>query len=405
MKIKGFLKDVTGAMRVTNARRNLIAEASGANLYKDPIRELCAELHPEATHVRVTRVEDASPTARTFTFEAVDGEVLPPFQAGQYVSFELEIGETLTTRPFSISSAPFQARTGENPFFQVTIRTSRPGEGFVAPWFYENVKVGDEFTCHVPFGFFFWEPLRDAEHVVALAGGSGITPFHSMAAEIAHGTLDCDLTILYGSVAPDDVILGDDLAEIAAGCDHVKMVNVFSGKDVELPEGAEAGFITAELIEKYTEGKPSDGNTSYFVCGPLAMYDFVAGELEKLEVPFRRVRMEVFGAPRDVTKAEGYPADAEARTVKLTVKRGIQEDVIDASTLEPIAVAMERAGIKNRTRCRSGACGYCRCRVLDGEFFVPAVGDGRRFADKQYGYVHACSTYPLTDMRIEVPII
>jgi ferredoxin-NADP reductase len=237
MKIKGFLKDVTGAMRVTNARRNLIAEASSANLYKDPIRELCAELHPEATHVRVTRVEDASPTARTFTFEAVDGEVLPPFQAGQYVSFELEIGETLTTRPFSISSAPFQARTGEDPFFQVTIRTSRPGEGFVAPWFYENVKVGDEFTCHVPFGFFFWEPLRDAEHVVALAGGSGITPFHSMAAEIAHGTLDCDLTILYGSVSPDDVILGDDLAEIAAGCDRVKMVNVFSGKDVELPEG------------------------------------------------------------------------------------------------------------------------------------------------------------------------
>jgi hypothetical protein len=43
--------------------------------------------------------------------------------------------------------------------------------------------------------------------------------------------------------------------------------------------------------------------------------------------------------------------------------------------------------------------------VTEGEFFVPAVGDCRRFSDKQYGYVHACSTYPLTDMVIEVPII
>ena len=405
MKINGFLKDVTGANRVTSARRKLIASASSANEYRDPIRELCAELHPEVTHVRVTRVEDASPTARTYTFEAVDGDVLPPFQAGQYVSFDLTIGDTVTTRPFSISSAPFEARTGEAPFFQVTIRTSRPGEGFVAPWFYENVQVGDEFACHLPHGFFFYEPLRDARRVVALAGGSGITPFASMAAEIAHGTLDCDLTILYGSVSPDDVILGEKLTAIAAECDRVRLVNVFSGEGVELPEGAEAGFITADLIAKYTEGMPSDGATSYFVCGPLAMYDFVAGELDKLGVPFRRVRMEVFGAPRDVTRAEGYPADSEPRTVSLTVRRGIDEQVIPASTLEPLAVAMERAGIKNRTRCRSGACGYCRCYVASGEFFVPAEGDGRRFADKQYGYVHACSTYPLTDMVIEVPII
>ncbi len=405
MKINGFLRDVTGANRVTSARRKLIADASGANEYSDPIRELCRELHPEVSRVRVTRVEDASPTARTFTFEAADGEPLPPFQAGQYVSFDLMIGETVTTRPFSISSAPYLARTGEAPFFQVTVRTARPGEGFVAPWFYENVQVGDEFDCHLPFGFFFFEPLRDASRVVALAGGSGITPFASMAAEIAHGTLDCDLTILYGSVSPDDVILGEALAKIAASCDRVRMVNVFSGEGVEVPEGAEKGFLSAQLIEKYTEGSPADGGTSYFVCGPLAMYGFVTGELEKLGVPARRVRMEVFGAPRDVTQAEGYPADAEPHVVALTVRRGIQEDVIEASTLEPLAVAMERAGIKNRTRCRSGACGYCRCRVAEGEFFVPAIGDGRRWADKKYGYVHACSTYPLTDMTIEVPIL
>ena len=65
---------------------------------------------------------------------------------------------------------------------------------------------------------------------------------------------------------------------------------------------------------------------------------------------------------------------------------------------------MERAGIKNNTRCRSGACGYCRCKLLAGDVFVPTVGDGRRYADKMYGYVHACSTYPLSDCKIKIVI-
>ncbi len=52
MKIKGFLKDVTGAMRVTNARRKIIADASGDNLYSDPIRELCRELRGPVRLVR-----------------------------------------------------------------------------------------------------------------------------------------------------------------------------------------------------------------------------------------------------------------------------------------------------------------------------------------------------------------
>ena len=83
MKVKGFLKDVTGASRVTNARRKLIESGSPENNYRDHIREVADELHPKATRIVVTKVEDVSPTARRFTFEATDGDKLPPFQAGQ----------------------------------------------------------------------------------------------------------------------------------------------------------------------------------------------------------------------------------------------------------------------------------------------------------------------------------
>jgi ferredoxin len=115
--------------------------------------------------------------------------------------------------------------------------------------------------------------------------------------------------------------------------------------------------------------------------------------------------MEVFGAPRDVTAAEGYPKDFEPKKFKLTVLRGIQEDVIEADSREPLTVALERAGIKNNSRCRSGACGYCRTKLVSGNVFVPEEGDGRRRADKQFGYVHACSTWPLSDCTILIPIL
>lgn len=405
MRINNFLKDALGASRVTAARRQLIEEASPDNLYSDHIREVARELHPNATRVVVTKVESVSPTARRITFAPREGDVLPPFQAGQYASIDLKVGRTLTTRPYSISSAPFEARQGDDSFFQITVRDGRRGEGFAANWLYGLVRPGDRFVAHLPFGQFFYEPLRDASRVVALAGGSGITPFLSMAREIAHGTLDLDLTILYGSVIQNDIIARDELEALCAACDRIRVVHIISGEAETLPEGYERGYLSAELIRKYSVGDPADGQTSYFVCGPLAMYQHVLGELESLGVPERRIRTEVFGTPRDPRKNDDYPGPGTMQTFNLTVRRGLERQVVQARSTEPLAVALERASIPNHTRCRSGACGYCRCRLLAGDVYVPARGDGRRLADKSHGYVHACSTWPLGDCEIEVPIV
>ena len=70
MKVNGFLKDVTGASRVTKARRELIEHGDPNNIYSDPIRETAKELHPEVTKVRVIDVKDVSPTARKYRFAA-----------------------------------------------------------------------------------------------------------------------------------------------------------------------------------------------------------------------------------------------------------------------------------------------------------------------------------------------
>ena len=390
MKIKGFLKDVGGASRVTKTRQANFDNASDKSQYNDPISEVARKLHPGFIDLKVTDIREASPTAKTIRFESSH---LPYFKAGQFMTLVIKIGDSLVTRPYSISSAPYQTR-GEKPFVEITVRKSR-GDGFICDYLYNEVKVGDEFKGEVGLGEFHYDYIRDASHVVALAGGSGITPFASMAKEIKNGNLDFDLTILYGSVSDKDIILKDELA--ACECDKVHIVHVLSGDNPSWK--GEKGFLNADIIKKY-----SAPDTTYFICGPQVMYDFVKGELNKLNIPKRRVRFEVFGQVRDITKFEGFPVELKDKVFNLTVCKGISEVTIPALAKESIAVALERAGIKVHTACRSGACGFCRIKVLEGNYFVCPVGDGRRAADKDYNYVHSCSTYPTSDIKIKLNI-
>ena len=69
-----------------------------------------------------------------------------------------------------------------------------------------------------PQGFFYYEDLRDAKHVVGLAGGSGITPFLSMAYALRDGAEDFELTLLYGSRDEESILFKKELDEVAAAC-------------------------------------------------------------------------------------------------------------------------------------------------------------------------------------------
>jgi len=382
MKVKGFLKDVTGASRVTKARLAAFENASPLPVKVDPIAEVAKAWHPGKLELEVVSITDASPTSKTVRFKRTDGEKINFFQAGQFMTVEFALGESYVTRPYSISSCPQDAR-GDDSFVEITVK-SADGKGLIADYICDTLKVGDKCLGTVGCGEFYYEPLRDAKHVVALAGGIGITPFASMAKEIEAGKMDFDLTVLYGANTEDDIPMKAELDALKT--DKVHMVYVIGE------------FITADIIKKY-----SADDTTYMLCGPQAMYAPMHKALDELGVADRRRRFEVFGQVKDITKY-GYPADKADKTFNLTVRRGISEVTVPAIGGESIVVALERAGIKIDTGCRSGECGLCRTKVLSGEVFVSPVSDGRRAADKDFSYYHACATYPLSDVTIKIPI-
>ena len=67
--------------------------------------------------------------------------------------------------------------------------------------------------------------------------------------------------------------------------------------------------------------------------------------------------------------------------------------------------ALEKAGIRAPSHCRSGECGWCHSRLVSGDVYIPEDTDGRRLADKKFGWIHPCCSYPISDVTLDVPVI
>lgn len=357
------------------------------------INQNAKALHPDYIDMVVSEVIDhADAAAKTFVFKKADGGALPYFRAGQYISLKLPLEGSFVTRSYSLCYSPKKALGGT---YAITVR-SNPG-GFVADKLLETLKVGDAVKSSCPQGFFYYEDLRDCKNVIGIAGGSGITPFLSMAQALEDGIEDFNLTLLFGSRDEKNILFREELDRIAAACPKFKVVHVLSE---EQKEGFENGFVTADLIRKYA---PEGEQFSVFLCGPEAMYKFLKPEIEKLGLPERLFRRKLIDVTKTPWECIGYPAEAKDQTFTGKITQGAQSWEIKASANEPLLVALERAGIKAPSRCRAGECGWCRSRLLEGKVFIPNENELRRWADVEYGYVHPCCSFPVSDFTLEVP--
>lgn len=355
--------------------------------------KLAKALHPSVQHVVIANIEEFSKDVKRFTFvpnEAKGTKALAYFSAGQYLSVSLKVGDAVITRPYSISSSPKQSIDGK---YQLTIK--RVDGGLATNYVLDNWKVGDEVELSAPLGSFKYEPLRDAKTIVGLAGGSGITPFLSLANAIADGDEDANLVLLYGSRTKADILFRDEFDKIAQSCDKVRVVYVLSD---ETDENCEKGFLTAELISKYA---PKGEDYSVFMCGPQGMYDFADKQIELLGLRRKFVRHELFGEYHHPEKNADYVAP-QNDTCKITVKARDKKYEVVGSINDTILVSLEKNGIYTPAKCRSGECGWCHSKLVSGNVYVPKSVDGRRLADFDYGYIHPCCTFPLGDIELVI---
>jgi ferredoxin-NADP reductase len=122
--------------------------------------------------LRVRRVVQETHDTKSFVFD-VPAELQDAFsyEAGQFCTFRIPLGDDELMRCYSMSSAP-----DVDDEFVFTVK--RVAGGRVSNWLLDEVTEGDELSLTLPAGVF---TLR--EHptpLVTFAGGSGITPVISV---------------------------------------------------------------------------------------------------------------------------------------------------------------------------------------------------------------------------------
>lgn len=372
-QIFGFM-DLLRFKKLVPNRRKMLENGSPAALPKSyRVNDTAKILHPGYQGAKLVAIAQNTADTKTYTFET---ERPLYFRAGQYLTLGCKVGKSEVSRPYAISSSPKEALSCR---VSLTVKKC----GFFSGYLFDSAAVGDSFVLGDPSGEFCYEPVKDADHVVAIAGGSGITPFYSMAQAVADGTNRHKLTIFYGARTESDLIFKKELDTLVS--DKVKVVYVLSD---EKKEGYESGFIGAELLQKYVSG-----DYTVMMCGPQAMYAFADKELASLGLPLRRIKKEA--------NCVGL-RDAEAKSYTLTVHIGFDTYTVPADARETILTALERAGLKVPSKCRAGGCGFCHSKLVSGSFSI-AGQDKRRLADAKFGYIHPCCSYPDSDMELIVP--
>lgn len=346
--------------------------------------------------------EDAAQSQCSFYLEPVDGQPLPSFRPGQFLTFALDVGapapgqaaRTLT-RCYSLSDRP------EASHYRVTIKrvpapTDHPeyAPGQSSGYFHDHVRAGDVLRVKAPSGHFHID-ADAAVPVVLVGGGIGITPMMSMLRWCVAQQPQRAVHLYYGVRDGREHAFKPVLEQIAATHPALRLHVAYSrpgAADVPGRDYHHAGHVDLDLLRRTLP----HGRHQFYVCGPAPMMSTLVPALAQWGVPLPDLHFEAFG-PATV-KLPGASPDPASASVEVEVRfarsgRTLRWDGSDASLLD----FAERHGIAVDSGCRSGGCGSCETRVLEGSVLYPHAPDH----DVAAGHCLLCTGRPASALVLE----
>ena len=259
-------------------------------------------------HTIITDIKEETPDVKTFTLTADVNSSTPhlaPFKAGQYITIHLTIDSSPVTRAYSLSSSPSLA---SKDIYKITIK--RVENGLVSNYMLDEIKVGDKLDVSMPAGEFGYNSVTDEENAIGIAGGSGITPFMSLAGAILDGIVDCNLTVFYSVRTYEDIIFKNEIEEINKKSKKVKFMITLTREE---KEGYLNGHLTKEMLEPFIK----EFNT-VLMCGPKNLYRSMNEILNEFNIPRKSVHYENFFVEYEPTEKITY-------NLKVVMKDKVEE--------------------------------------------------------------------------------
>ncbi|MDH0868331.1 NO-inducible flavohemoprotein [Mitsuaria sp. GD03876] len=236
----------------------------------------------------VARKERESELITSFYLEPADGQPLPPFQPGQYLTLVLDIDGRTVRRNYSLSDAPGKA------WYRVSIK--REDGGLVSGWMHDRVQVGATIEIQAPAGEFTLD--ADATRpLVLVTGGVGITPAMSMLESAAASGRP--IRFIHAARHGGVHAFRERVDLLAAAHGNVEAMYVYDAPRVE-DQPHEVGFLTDALLARHL---PEDRDVDLYLLGPKPFMQAVYRAGRSLGVPAAQLRYEFFGPAEELVGA------------------------------------------------------------------------------------------------------
>ena len=313
------------------------------------------------------------------------------FRAGQHLTLRATIDGEEVRRNYSLCTAPADAD------WMVTVK--RIGGGLFSNWVGDTLKPGDTVEVMVPHGSFTTDfDVANKRHLVAIAGGSGITPVMSLIKTLLREEPGSRFTLLYGNRDSSSVIFLEALAGLKDK--HLGRLEIYHFLDAEEQDIALFnGMLSRERLEDAIPALVPDAAAvdGWFICGPGPMMDAAEGALLDRNIPRERIHIERFTADRPpeavAHEIAQLQSEAEGVSVAVTLDGRTRRVPFTAGNILDSARA---AGMPAPFACKAGVCATCRARVTKGKVEM-AARYGLTDDEVAEGYVLTCQSVPLGD--------
>jgi len=346
--------------------------------------------------------EDEGRSICSFYLVPCDGNPLPAFRPGQFLTFRLAVGDPAegesknVVRCYSLSDSP------RPDHYRVSIkRVPAPPDHPDAPpgvssgFFHDHVQVGDHLMVRAPSGHFHLiedEPLP----IVLIGGGIGITPMLSILNSVLERGVEREIWLYYGVRNGREHIMKRHLQVLAERHDNFHLHVCYSapgGDDVERVDYDHRGRVDLPLLRNTLRL----ARYQFYVCGPKPMMESLVPGLEEWGVDSADIYYESFGPATLVKHAKPALAATDAQPVNITFSRSGKRLTWDPAAGSLLEFA-ESNGIDVDSGCRAGSCGSCQTALTAGEVDYSQQPD----ADIEPGHCLLCIATPKYDLVLEV---
>ena len=330
----------------------------------------------------VARIFQETHDTRTFRLRLPDGGALPfEHLPGQYINLKLRIDGRRVNRSYTIASSPTRP-----DYCEITVK--RVPDGYASHHLHDTVKEGDVIAVAAPAGKFHFSG-HEAERIVLLAGGVGITPMMSVVRAMTDRSWAGRIDLIFSVREPKDVIFERELAHLQER---------FPNLHVEIWVSSERGHLDRAALERLLPGLAGG---PIMMCGPGPLMAGVRATLVAMGIPDAVVHVEVFVSPPaapagETEPIEELPVDGVAPSICFERSAKTTEIPAELTMLE----AAEECGVTIPFECRSGVCGQCKTRVISGRV-VMEVQDALTSADRARGLVLACQARAAHDLVVD----